>query len=318
MLIHAGKDMEFFFNDGRSDYLLVTFGELAFLADGKRYWGKPMIERNNITAIGISARTANWYPRADIDTFVAANRPLLERYKGRIVLAGHSMGGYAAIKHSGLFGASHVVATVPQYTLDRRSLPNDTRPVIPYYNPALHKGMEPKPEELSGQIYILCDFGHSGRPQFDAYARMGLDRIHMFAVPFTGHEAITVFAKNDGFLDLVNLCREGDDAAIRRFIRERREDSDLRIVTIALRLAARRPKVALDLYRKYKNRFGPVYMAMLGNGVMATHPDEGSSLVNLAIAMNPDLSKYSVVSDLLAKRGRASEAAAMNAILPPI
>jgi hypothetical protein len=318
MLVHSGNDMEFFVNAGESDYLLVTFGELAYLADGTRYWGKPMIERNKINAIGIAARSPNWYPKPDIDAFIAAQQPLLDRFKGRIVVAGHSMGGYAAIKHSRRLGASTVIATVPQYTLDRSSLPNNTRPPISYFNPALHTGMEPKPEELSGQIYILCDFGHSGRPQFDAYVRMGLDNSHVFPVPYTGHECVTVFAKNDGFLDLVGLCRAGDEAAIRRFIRQCRKDTNLRVVTIALRLAARRPKLALEVYRKYESRFGPAYMALLGQALSTAFPKEGAALVDRAIAMKPDLTKFSVVSDLLAKRGRMAESAAMGVVLPPL
>jgi hypothetical protein len=318
MLIHSGKDMEFFFNDGGSDYLLVTFGELAFLADGKRYWGKPMIERHNIAAIGIAARTPNWFPHQDIDEFLARHRSILDRFKGRIVLAGHSMGGYGAIKHSRRFGASTVVATVPQYTLDRSSLPNNTRPAIPYFRPELHTGMEPKPEELSGEIYIVADLGHSGRPQFDAYARMALPQIHIFNVPSTGHETVVVFARQDRFLDLVTLCRARDDSGIRRLIRTCRKGSDLRVTTIAMKAAGRRPDLAIKIYRQHENRFPPAYMSLLAQGLQDTRPAEATAILNEAIRRKPELKNFPAVSELLAARGRGAEAVAMVSIVPPI
>lgn len=318
MLIHSGRDMEFFLNSGDTDYLLVMFGEIAYLANGTNYWGKPTIERRRVNAIGIAARTPNWFPRADLDAFVTKHRALLDRFRGRIVLAGHSMGGYGAIKYSGLFGASAVVATVPQYTLDRSILPNDKRPRIPYFNPELHKDMQPTPQELSGDIFIFCDMQHSGRPQFDAYAAMNLPRIRIFNVPSFGHEVANVFAKNDGFIDLVDLCRAGDEAEIRRFVRERRRHLPLRGITLALRAANRRPDLAMRLYRRHEDRFPPIYMAMLAKAIAETRPAGSDELMREALARKPDVAAYPAVSNFLASKGRAGEAQSLVDIIPPV
>jgi len=144
MMIYSGADTEAFLNEGDSDYLLVTFNEISFIANGSRYWGKPLIERNRINAIGIASRTPSWFLPSEISDICNRSRPILDRFKGRIVLSGHSMGAYGAIKYSGLFGASTVVATVPQYTIDRSILENDPRPPNPYFHPGRHRGMHPR------------------------------------------------------------------------------------------------------------------------------------------------------------------------------
>lgn len=318
MLIHAGKDMEFFRHEGASDYLLVAFGEIAYLADGKNYWCKPMIERRRVNAIGIAARTPNWFPRSDLDTFVATHRDLLDRFAGRIVLAGHSMGGYAAVKYSALFKATTVVATAPQYSLDRRILPNDTRPPVPYFDPALHNGMQPTSEDMSGNIFIFCDMQHSGRPQFDAFAAMNDPRIRIINVPSVGHEVAKVFAIDDGFIDLIDLCREGDERKIRRFGRLRRKPLPLRLATIALRAVERRPDLALALYRKHKQRFAPIYVALLAKMIAPSRPLEARELAREAQEMKAAAASLPAVSTLLASKGRAEEAEALSGTIPPI
>lgn len=318
MLIHSGRDMEFLFHSGDTDYLLVSFGEIAYLADGKNFWGKPMVERRRVNAIGVSARSPNWFPRADVEEFAARHRDLLDRFKGRIVTVGHSMGGYAAIKHSRLLGASTVVVTAPQYTIDRAAIPNDTRQPIPYFRPELHTGMHPKPDEMSGEIYIFCDLQHSGRPQFDAYASLRLPNIHIVNVPSVGHEVSRVFARDDGFLDLVGLCRAGDRAAINRFVRKHRKPLPLRTATVALRAAKRRPDLALRIYDLHKKRFGPIYIAMLSKALTASRPAAADALLLDALALKPDLAGTSFVSSLLASRGRSTEAMALENIIPPV
>ena len=319
MLLRSGRDMEFFLNNGESDYLLVAFGEIAFLADGRNYWARPMIERRNINAIGIAARTPNWFPHADLEEFVAEHRDLLDRFAGRIVLVGHSMGGYGAIKYSGLFGATTVVTTAPQYSLDRSILPNDKRPPIPYFRPELHTGIEPRPEELSGEIYIFYDLYHSSHPQADAFAAMNLPRIHIFNTPSIGHEVMNIFASNDGLVELVDLCRKGDADEIGRFVHERRRALPLRIATLALRAAARRPDLAIRIYEANKRRFPPMFIAFLSERLRTTRPGAAEKLLRDALARDPRLAdRHPAVSRLLALRGRPAEAQALVTTLPPI
>jgi hypothetical protein len=316
MMIYSGADTEAFLNEGDSDYLLVTFNEISFIANGSRYWGKPLIERNRINAIGIASRTPSWFLPSEISDICNRSRPILDRFKGRIVLSGHSMGAYGAIKYSGLFGASTVVATVPQYTIDRSILENDPRPPNPYFHPGRHRGMHPRPHELSGEIFIFCDLGHFERPHFDKYMALDYPRKHIFHVPYTDHELPRIFAREERFLRLIELCRHGGEQEIRRFLRESRIGADLRIVTIAQRLAPRRPDLALKLYHAHRQKFTPVYMSLLARALGPSRAAEAREIAREAVALAPKLAGLPQISALLAAQGRTGEAGAMAPLAP--
>lgn len=290
MLIHSGADMEFFHHPGRSDFLLVTFNEIGLLADGRNYWGKPMIEANGISAIGIVSRTPNWFlPPDDIDRFLEQHGHILNGFKGRIVLAGHSMGGYGAIKYSGKFGASTVIATCPQYSLNRKARgQTGDGPPDPFYVEALHEDMHPKLHELAGRIFILYDPWHPWKNSFRKFTEMGYRGMNLVKAPFTDHDTIKIFARNERFLELIRLCRTGEAGAVENFVRLCRKNSNLRSSALAIRIALRHPQKAWAIYSAAPEKFSPIYLVLLSRALMNAMPAEAAMLAERAVKIAPD------------------------------
>lgn len=118
-LIASAGPINAFLSEGRSDYILVTFNDAAdaLKTDGQTFWAKPLVEKNGITTIGVVTTAKNWYAPEAMEAVAAKLKPILARYK-TVLCYGNSMGGYAAIRFSRLFDATHVLAIVPQAGID--------------------------------------------------------------------------------------------------------------------------------------------------------------------------------------------------------
>ncbi len=93
--------------------------------------------------------------------------------------------------------------------------------------------------------------------------------------------------------------------------------ADLRIVTIAQRLAPRRPDLALKLYRAHRQKFTPVYMSLLARALGPSRVAEAREIAREAVALAPKLAGLPQISALLAAQGRIGEAEAMAPLAPP-
>lgn len=289
MLLHSGRHTEFFYNEGRSDYLLVTFNEIALLADGKNYWGKPMIEERGISAIGIVSRKPDWFlPRDDIDEFLSRHGALLRTFKGRIVLLGHSMGAFGAIKYSRAFGAGTVIASCPTYSLNPIARGRTDRDTPPFYIKEIHEDMHPKLDELAGRIFVLYDRWHAWRKSFEKFREMGYPGMSFVNIPFVDHEAIKIFARDDRMPKLIDLARAGNEKALTDFARECRKASALRLQIVAARRAVAQPASAWRIYRNNPARFSPAYMLLLSRALAPTMPAEAEELARLIVEKAPD------------------------------
>ena len=288
MLIHSARNTEFFFHEGRSNYLLVTFNEIALLADGKSYWGKPMIERENITAIGVVSRKPDWFmPGDDIREFLTRHGDILRGFKGDIVLVGHSMGAFGAIKFSKAFGATTVIASCPIYSLNPAMRGRTDRPDPPFYVEALHKDMHPRREELGGRIYILRDPWHNWRRSFEKYRDIGYDGLSFVDLPFTDHETIKIFARDERFPRLIALARSGDEAPLKAFVRQCRYASSLRLQIVAAHRAIRHPASAYRIWTGNRERFSAPYMLLLSRALAATMPGEAQEIARRMVEVAP-------------------------------
>lgn len=111
--------------------LLVTFDNLSNVGDTARDrepWAFKFAQDNGLCHLGIMAHVSDWYRDADLirrfQTLVSEG--FFEDYD-RVIFAGVSMGGFAAIAFGSLVPDAHVVAINPQSTLDPELVPWETR-----------------------------------------------------------------------------------------------------------------------------------------------------------------------------------------------
>jgi hypothetical protein len=118
---------------GRSGPLFVTFSDLAFRPAPGRFSADTVAEALGYSVLGVVAKSPAWYPATSLR---AAARSLEHRLRrdGPRVLYGGSMGGYAALKFSRLFHATHVLAMCPQVTIDPATCPAFDRRFSRYWN----------------------------------------------------------------------------------------------------------------------------------------------------------------------------------------
>ncbi|RKF13515.1 glycosyltransferase family 2 protein [Roseovarius spongiae] len=114
-----------------SDRLLVTFDNLSNVGDDsvtREPWAYKFAQDNGLSHLGVMAHVSDWYRDADlIQRFEAlAAQGFFDGYK-RVVFAGVSMGGYAALAFSSFAPGAHVAAINPQSTLDPDLVPWETR-----------------------------------------------------------------------------------------------------------------------------------------------------------------------------------------------
>ena len=102
--------------------LLVSFDNLSNVGNThvtREPWGFKFGKDNNISHLGIMAHVSDWY----------RDPVLIERFQrlakdgffdgyDRVVFAGVSMGGYAAIAFGSLVPGAHIVSVNPQSTLN--------------------------------------------------------------------------------------------------------------------------------------------------------------------------------------------------------
>lgn len=111
--------------------LLVTFDNLSNVNDrspGREPWAFKYAKDISISHLGVMAHVADWYRDSDlIERFQKlADEGFFEGYD-RVIFAGVSMGGYAAIAFGSLVPGAHVISVNPQSTLDTDLVPWETR-----------------------------------------------------------------------------------------------------------------------------------------------------------------------------------------------
>ncbi|MCV6824776.1 MULTISPECIES: glycosyltransferase family 2 protein [Halocynthiibacter] len=142
--LRPGSNREGFFEKGNKHSLLfvkrskshlyVSFDNLSNVfeeAIDRSPWGYKFARDIGVSHLGVFAHIKGWYRDAElIRRFEALARDgFFDNYE-RVVFAGVSMGGFAALKFASLVPGAHVVAINPQSTLDPSIVPWETRYIV--------------------------------------------------------------------------------------------------------------------------------------------------------------------------------------------
>ena len=210
-----------------SDRLLVTFDNLSNVGDDspeREPWAYKFARDEGLSHLGIMAHVADWYrDEALIKRFEALARDgFFDGYE-RVVFAGVSMGGFAALAFSSLVPGSHVIAVNPQSTLNTDLVPWETR----YENGRRQDWTLPLSDaaELTakaGRVNIFYDPYHElDQSHVD---RLSGDNIHIFKCWFSNHKTAVFLRKIEALKPVMShvIFDELTEAEFYRLYRRRR------------------------------------------------------------------------------------------------
>ena len=225
----AGGLCDAWFERG-SDVLFVTFDNLLSFGeyDPPQPWLRMRVRRQGFSVLGILASRKDWYRNPDAPALIAALRDagLFEPFS-RVVFAGSSMGGFAALTLSSLVPGSTVLAFSPQTTLSRSIAPFEQRYPRPYrrFDWTTPAFLDARVDAAAAsQVWLLYD---PFEPEDTAHAARLADLEQVRAMRFSlfGHGLVWTL-RHFGVLDTVigGIGRgDLDELALRRTLRNRRE-----------------------------------------------------------------------------------------------
>ncbi|MCF1708454.1 hypothetical protein L0V05_06455 [Tabrizicola sp. J26] len=225
----AGGLCDAWFERG-SDVLFVTFDNLLSFGeyDPPQPWLRMRVRRQGFSVLGILASRKDWYRNPDAPALIIALREagLFEPFR-RIVFAGSSMGGFAALTLSSLLPGSTVLAFSPQTTLSRTIAPFERRYPRPYrkFDWTTPAFLDARVDAtVASRIWLLYD--PFEREDAAHAARLAdLEQVRAMRFSFFGHGLVWSL-RHCGMLDAVigGVGRgDLDELALRRALRNRRE-----------------------------------------------------------------------------------------------
>jgi len=236
---------QLFYRKGSSPYTLVTFNELGMKADGQIYWGKALAEKLDLTCLALVSKFPHWFPT--VDTAEVAKQA--SRYLSPpVVCYGHSQGGYAALKYSGLFTAQLVISFCPQFSIN----PADTedRRYSSYFKPDLHADMRIMETDIAGARNSRNFIVYDPFDPFDTWhaAKIG-EIVRYTSVPayLTGHLSVRAIASSELFESFLKAAFSGDLREMRQLIRSGKKQSGEIIAEMACQ-CFRRGKISFGTH----------------------------------------------------------------------
>ncbi len=200
--------LKVFYSSGRSDFLLVTFGDLLSKVDGDSFFADAPVKKLGLNCLGFVAKGPNWYPVPNVALAIKACEQILANFK-EIVTYGGSMGGYAALKYSRRLGAVATIAMCPQWSLDPDECGGFDSGWRKFFVPNM-MDMGVTKYDLAGNIFVLYD---PGNETDNFHARKILDLSHSISALRTrsvDHHVTSVFAGTKNLESFVQCALNND------------------------------------------------------------------------------------------------------------
>ena len=179
--------------------LVVTFDSLTHDPGLERLgFGQGWLDSEGYDAVHVVSRLNAWYQQPEMAELALRVRELSDR-RSRTVTYGSSMGGYAAIRFAGRFGAQAAIAISPQFSVDPRRAPFDDR-WAEYARDIDFMWEEPDPRDAELRTaWVLYDPRNNDRLHVEALG--ALYPVTPLPLPHAGHPA-------GGYLMEVGLLAE--------------------------------------------------------------------------------------------------------------
>lgn len=216
-LIFEDDEIQAFWFQGESPYVIISFGDMSYLANGRGFSIEIPVSKNGMSCLGVMAKRANWYPRGSLVHLRQAAEPYLARY-GERILYGPSMGGHAALKASALMGARTTIALCPQWSINPADGAGNELGWKDYFRADLMGDMKLTSSDLAGKIYLFIDPHNS----VDAYHSKKITELSSYVqtipVMHCDHNITPVLSGSRNLRSLISLCRENNTNTLTRFV----------------------------------------------------------------------------------------------------
>lgn len=159
MIIFEGEELILHYHEGDSDYIIISFVGAGHSHEAqKSFFLKPIVEKYNISCLGITCKSDNYYLHENIKEIITLCNEISLKYK-KVILIGVCMAGYAALKYSKLLNADIVFAMSPACTIDQKILPIHQVAInlLTRVNEKTIKQSTLKQNDFQGKLYVVHD-----------------------------------------------------------------------------------------------------------------------------------------------------------------
>lgn len=208
MIAYEDNEIRVIWHPGNSDFLAITFGDLATLANGVKFAADTAIIKLEINCIGFMAKTPNWFPSDSMNAAIKSISPTLQRFKTRVTYGG-SMGGYAALKYSNILQATSVIAFCPQWTLDSKECGSSQPGYQSFYRESM-SGMGIRPSDISGSLFLFYDPHHKEDAYHGSKIRSIESKAKFFPVRSADHYVTMILAGTTHLSKIFQLVINND------------------------------------------------------------------------------------------------------------
>ena len=277
--VYSGDEIVAYHNPGMSDYLVVSFTALFPERFGENYYlGKPLIERADISCVGIINPAKNFYLSAEMEHVIR----IVDQVRGdrKVIVFGQSLGAYAAIKHSAALRADYVMSCSPFYSVDPDDLdlPSDRHHYILKQTMQHHgvlwrpefKNMGLKPSDCSGRVVAFYDPFESIDSYDVALLRRNVPSIEFVTVPLASHEICNESWTPAIFSRLMAALQSDDRMVLAREMNTIRRGTAKFMLRTIRKAADRKPEMCARVFRSPRLVKNIEYKVMLADPVSMT------------------------------------------------
>jgi hypothetical protein len=248
-MIYDDNEIRVIWQKGSTDRLLITFGDLTTPANGHHYFGDTSARKAGIATLGIMAKRGNWYPNRSLHAAYEKILPIIRGYSIRMACGG-GMGGYAALKFSRLFGATHVIALGPQWSIDLAECDGVNPGWQSYFHLGM-RGMGIRADDVAGEVFLFSD-SHDKLEVFHHRKMIeACPGLHHIDVPMVSNHVTSVLAETDDFVSLLNACVTANLTELYRLSRDARKNHYVWRTGIIAAALQRFPKIGYQALLKY-------------------------------------------------------------------
>lgn len=226
----------------------VTFGSYTVDYDLERQgFGEDFLRDEGLDAIHVVNRDNQWYQYPELPDALAVVAAAIAAVP-RVFTYGSSMGGYAALRFARAVGARTAIAISPQYSLDPRVVPFETRWQADLARITFREREYQPPAR---QIIFYDPRLRIDDQHFRLFEAQGRETVAV-GVPHAGHPVGPLLAETGALQDAIRAIVAGtfSPGTVQRAVRARRATSQHHFFMLSRRAGQRRPELRIALLRR--------------------------------------------------------------------
>lgn len=248
--IYEDGHLEVYRHQGKSDFLVITFNEMGTLP-GRGSWGSRALQNNNISYLGFVSKKPNWFPGSSMERAKHALTSTLEAYS-KLVMYGHSQGGYAAVRYASLYSATSIIAFCPQFSIRPESMSGKDKRFARHYPSTMdHQEIGPYDVGVDCRTHIFYDPNDELDRLNFLHIKEKIPHARSIKVFGTGHQSVRAIANSEAVGRILTSAASNDTSGIIRALRESKRRWPARSIFLARDVARRNTDAAIRLIDGY-------------------------------------------------------------------